>query len=83
MLKYYEVFDIFFFDNGRNSLIEKFLKDLPGIFNLYDYQKQFEKVFNSIGIDNLSLDMIETVIGTQKYTKYLMPKLQKKSFDYK
>lgn len=51
-------------------MIEKLLKKLPGIFKLYDYQQQFEKVFKSIGIDNLSLEMIQTVVKTRKYTKY-------------
>jgi hypothetical protein len=72
-LYYYEIFDSFFFETKGIINIQKaeeFLEELPDVFNLYEQQQTFEEFLESIGIEDPSMELIEAMIQSGRYTKY-------------
>lgn len=73
LFKYFKKMDLYFFDDGKKidfSAVEEFIKELPSVFIFSDYEQSIKEALYSIGIKNPSLNLIQSLLEAEKFTKY-------------
>ncbi|MGD7054228.1 sigma factor-like helix-turn-helix DNA-binding protein [Sutcliffiella horikoshii] len=70
---YFEKLDSFFFNYNKEFeflALDDFFGDLPNTFFFEDYQSTLEEVLETIGVDEPSVPMIESLIESYGYRRY-------------